>query len=69
MAWIDSATVATITAPHLLYAFIWFLPGLWRRGFRKPVKAFEIAASLGKGSQDAHHSTTCRGTRDADDII
>ncbi|KAK9903233.1 hypothetical protein WJX75_000389 [Coccomyxa subellipsoidea] len=48
MAWIDATTVASLTGPHLLYAFIWFLPGLWRQGFSKPVKAFQIAATLGK---------------------
>lgn len=49
MAWIDGATVASLTVPHMLYAFIWFLPGYWRQAFPKPVKAFQVAATLGKG--------------------
>ena len=49
MAAIDSAAVAAITAPHLLYAFIWFMPELWRKVFPKPIRAFQLSASILKG--------------------
>ncbi len=49
MAAVDATTVASLTAPHMLYALIWFLPGLWKRAFSKPVRAFKFAATIGKG--------------------
>lgn len=49
MAAIDSAAVAAVTAPHLLYAFIWFMPDLWRKLFPKPIRAFQLSASILKG--------------------
>ena len=49
MGAIDSGVVAAITAPHLLYAFIWFLPALWRQVFSKPVRAFQTSATVLKG--------------------
>ncbi|CAL8465565.1 g5101 [Coccomyxa elongata] len=51
MAAVDATTVASLTAPHLMYALIWFLPGLWKRVFSKPVKAFKVAATIGKALQ------------------
>ena len=51
MAIIDSAAVAAITAPHLLYAFIWFMPDLWRKVFPKPIRAFQLSASILKGKR------------------
>ena len=49
MGAIDSSVIAAITAPHLLYAFIWFLPALWRQVFSKPVRAFQTSATVLKG--------------------
>ncbi len=46
---VDSLAVAAITAPHLLYAFIWFMPEIWRRFFPKPIRAFQLSASILKG--------------------
>lgn len=43
--------VAALAIPHILYAFIWFLPGLWMKAFkRKSVEVFETAAWLLKGA-------------------
>ena len=50
MAASDWAVIASVTAPHLLYAVVWFLPELWSKLFpRKPIAAFKNAALLGKG--------------------
>ena len=49
MGAIDSSVIAAITAPHLLYAFVWFLPALWRQVFSKPVRAFQTSATVLKG--------------------
>ncbi|CAK0786537.1 hypothetical protein CVIRNUC_009750 [Coccomyxa viridis] len=46
MGAIDSSVIAAITAPHLLYAFVWFLPALWRQVFSKPVRAFQTSATV-----------------------
>mmetsp|Transcript_35734 Transcript_35734/g.79506 ORF Transcript_35734/g.79506 Transcript_35734/m.79506 type:complete len:192 (-) Transcript_35734:789-1364(-) len=38
-----------VSAPHFLYAFIWFLPKLWRRAFgNQSVQVFATTALLGK---------------------
>ena len=60
----DSAAVAAITAPHLLYAFIWFMPELWRNIFSKPIRAFQLSATILKGRAFALRAllrSTCVG--------
>jgi hypothetical protein len=40
---------AAVSAPHFLYAFIWFYPDVWQRLFPKnAVQAFATAGALGK---------------------
>ena len=63
MTAIDSAAVAAITAPHLLYAFIWFMPDLWRKLFPKPIRAFQLSASILKGRQRPLPQARKRGAR------
>lgn len=53
---IDCAAVAAITAPHLLYAFIWFMPEIWRQLFPKPIRAFQLFATILKGASLAGSS-------------
>ena len=46
---------AALAAPHLLYAFIWFLPHRWMAIFKKrSVEAFETVAWLLKGAHQCH---------------
>ena len=41
------AVVGCLAAPHLLYAYIWFLPRQWQAIFKKrSVEAFETLAWL-----------------------
>jgi hypothetical protein len=44
------ALVAALAAPHYLYAFIWFCPGVWLRlfGKAKAVDAFALCGLIGK---------------------
>ena len=42
--------VAALASPHVLYAFIWYFPHIWRKQFgKKGVEVFETCAWLLKG--------------------
>ncbi|GLI61140.1 hypothetical protein VaNZ11_003416 [Volvox africanus] len=47
-----SSLLAVLALPHLLYAFVWLAPGVWRRTFRKQsVPVFAWLGATGKVMQ------------------
>lgn len=64
MSFLDALTCSCIAAPHLLYAFIWFQPHIWRQRFgSKAVSTFaDIAAALkgASGSPNDMHQLIVR---------
>jgi hypothetical protein len=51
---VEWLVVFCLAAPHLLYAFIWYHGGQWRRIFEKrSVLVFEIIAWVLKGASAA----------------
>lgn len=52
----DWATVGILATPHLLYAFIWYMPHLWMKAFgKKSVEYFETIAWILKGTSSEKH--------------
>lgn len=48
--YMDYVLLAALSAPHFLYAFLWFLPNVWKSMFgKKSVEVFTSAGVLGKG--------------------
>ena len=53
--WMDWVLVAAISAPHFLYAFLWFFPKAWQSVFgRQATEAFAMAGAIGKGMSTMH---------------